>query len=87
MFHHPKASKESYSPMDYVQCSHDYTEKYHLGYTENKAHSLGVRNTVGVLSHKLSKPLYMNVINGLDSLWLSTPTVFLTPNECALFSV
>ena len=35
----------------------DYTEKYHLDYTENKAHSLGVRKTVGVLSHKLSKPL------------------------------
>ena len=40
-----------------IQCSLDYTEKYHLDYTENKAHSLGVRKTVGVLSHKLSKPL------------------------------
>ena len=40
-----------------VQCSLDYTEKYHLDYTENKAHSLGVRKTVGVLSHKLSNPL------------------------------
>ena len=27
----------------HVQCSLDYTEKYHLDYTENKAHSLGVR--------------------------------------------
>ena len=26
-----------------IQCSLDYTEKYHLDYTENKAHSLGVR--------------------------------------------
>ena len=41
----------------HVQCSLHYTEHYHLDYTENKAHSLGVRKTVSVLSHKLSKPL------------------------------
>ena len=39
-----------------VQCSLDYTEKYYLDYTENKAHSLGVRKTIRVLSGKLSKP-------------------------------
>ena len=33
-----------------------YTEKYYLDYTENKAHSLGVRKTIRVLSGKLSKP-------------------------------
>ena len=46
-------------------------------YKENKAHSLGVRKTVRVLSGKLSKL----------NLPLSTRTVSLTPNECALFSV
>ena len=39
-----------------IQCSLDYTEKYYLDYTENKAHSLGVRKTIRVLSGKLSKP-------------------------------
>ena len=37
-----------------VQCHLDYTEKYDLDYTENKAHSLGVRKIVRVLSGKLS---------------------------------
>ena len=40
----------------YIQCSLDYTEKYYLDYTENKAHSLGVRKTIRVLSGRLSKP-------------------------------
>ena len=39
-----------------VQCSLDYTEKYYLDYMENKAHSLGVRKTIRVLSGRLSKP-------------------------------
>ena len=42
--------------LGWIQCSLDYTEKYYLDYTENKAHSLGVRKTIRVLSGKLSKP-------------------------------
>ena len=38
-----------------LQCSLDYTEKYYLDYTENKAHSLGVRKTICVLRGRLSK--------------------------------
>ena len=40
-----------------LQCSLDYTEKYYLDYTENKAHSLGVTKTIRVLSGRLSKPV------------------------------
>ena len=52
----------------------DYMEKYHLNYTENKAHSLGVRKTVSVLSHKLSKPLmtsYLPLITFPKPMWCS----------------
>ena len=38
-----------------LQCSLDYTEKYYLDYMENRAHSLGVRKTISVLSGRLSK--------------------------------
>ena len=59
-----------------VQCHLDYTEKYDLDYTENKAHSLGVRKTVRVLSGKL------NCLNQFRQLPLNTQTVFLTCMQC-----
>ena len=43
----------------FIQCSLDYKENYHLDYTENKAHSLGVRKTIRLLSGKMCKPVYL----------------------------
>ena len=69
---HEHESSYEQKAMKQVQCHLNYTENYHLDYTENKAHSLGVRKTVRVLSGRMYRHLTAK---------------FLTPNECALFSV